>query len=150
MGGEAGRAQQGNRGQCSRDGECVSRARDATPLFFSSSGRHTRFDCDWSSDVCSSDLPRLDAISLDARSLVFAFVATMGAAALFSVAPLLRVAHTRLATRLRGSRGASAGAGQHRTQNALVIGQVALALVLLVSSGLMVRTFEALRSVEPG
>jgi predicted permease len=95
-------------------------------------------------------LPRLDAISLDARALAFGLLVTVGAAAIFSVAPLLRAARTRLATRLRGSRGASSGAAQHRTQNALVIGQVALALVLLVSSGLMIRTFEALRAVEPG
>src|SRR5688572_23161875 len=95
-------------------------------------------------------LPRLDAISLDARSLAFGLLVTLGAAAIFSVAPLLRAARTRLATRLRGSRGASASAAQHRTQNALVVGQVALALVLLVSSGLMIRTFEALRAVEPG
>jgi predicted permease len=51
---------------------------------------------------------------------------------------------------LRGARGASRGRAQHRAQNALVVGQVALALVLLVSSGLMIRTFEALRAVEPG
>ena len=95
-------------------------------------------------------LPRLDEISLDARSLAFGLLVTVGAAAIFSVAPLLRAARTRLATRLRGSRGASSGAAQHRTQNALVVGQVALALVLLVSSGLMIRTFEALRAVEPG
>jgi predicted permease len=63
---------------------------------------------------------------------------------------LVRAVGARVASRLRGSRGASAGRAQHRAQNALVIGQVALALVLLVSSGLMIRTFEALRAVEPG
>jgi predicted permease len=95
-------------------------------------------------------LPRLDTIALDGRSLAFGAAVTLAAAVLFSIAPLVRVAHSRLATRLRGSRGASAGRAQHRAQNALVIGQVALALVLLVSSGLMIRTFEALRAVDPG
>ena len=95
-------------------------------------------------------LPRLDTIALDGRSLVFLLAVTLAAAALFSVAPLARATHMRLATRLRGSRGASAGLAHHRAQNALVVGQVALALVLLVSSGLMIRTFEALRAVEPG
>jgi len=95
-------------------------------------------------------LPRLDAIALDARSLGFALLVTLAAAALFSVAPLLRAVRARLAARLRGSRGASAGRAQHRAQNTLVVGQVALALVLLVSSGLMIRTFQALRAVEPG
>jgi len=95
-------------------------------------------------------LPRLDAIALDARSLGFALVVTLAAAVLFSVAPLFRAIRARLAARMRGSRGASAGRAQHRAQNTLVIGQVALALVLLVSSGLMIRTFQALRAVEPG
>ena len=49
-----------------------------------------------------------------------------------------------------GGRSASAGKNQHRSQNALVVVQVALALVMLVSSGLMIRTFQNLRSVEPG
>jgi predicted permease len=95
-------------------------------------------------------LPRLDEIALDGRSLGFALLVTLAAAAVFSGAPLVRAVRTRLSTTLRGSRGASAGRAQHRTQNALVVGQVALALVLLVSSGLMLRTFEALRAVEPG
>jgi hypothetical protein len=49
-----------------------------------------------------------------------------------------------------GGRGAIASRSQYRAQNALVARQVALALVLLVSSGLMIRTFEALRAVESG
>ena len=52
--------------------------------------------------------------------------------------------------RSRRGRWASAGKSQHRSQNALVVVQVALALVMLVSSGLMIRTFQNLRSVEPG
>jgi predicted permease len=95
-------------------------------------------------------LPRLDTLGIDARSLVFALLVTAAAAALFSLAPMLRAARVRLSTSLRGARGASLGRAQHRAQNALVVGQVALALVLLVSSGLMIRTFEALRAVEPG
>jgi predicted permease len=100
--------------------------------------------------LAPEQLPRLDAIALDGRSLGFGVLATAAAAALFSIAPLVRAARLRLATRLRGARGASAGRTQHRAQNLLVVGQVALALVLLVSSGLMIRTFEALRAVEPG
>jgi predicted permease len=95
-------------------------------------------------------LPRLDELRLDGRALGFASLVTLAAAALFSIAPILRAARTRLSTALRGSRGASAGVSQRRAQNALVVGQVALALVLLVSSGLMIRTFQALRAVEPG
>jgi predicted permease len=100
--------------------------------------------------LAPQQLPRLDELGLDARALAFASLATLAAAALFSIAPVLRAARTHLSTALRGSRGASAGVSQHRAQSALVVGQVALALVLLVSSGLMIRTFQALRAVEPG
>jgi predicted permease len=96
------------------------------------------------------ELPRLAEIALDARSLAFAMLVTLAAGAAISIAPVLRVARARLSTSLRAARGTSAGRAQHRAQNTLVVGQVALALVLLVSSGLMIRTFEALRSVEAG
>jgi len=95
-------------------------------------------------------LPRLDAIALDTRALGFGLVLTVAAGGLISLAPVWRAASTRLSTALRGTRGGSAGHVQQRAQNVLVVGQVALALVLLVSSGLMIRTFEALRAVEPG
>jgi predicted permease len=95
-------------------------------------------------------LPRVDEIVLDGRALAFALAVTLVAGLTFGLAPVLRVAGAQLATALRGGRGTSGGRAEHRTQNALVIGQVALALVLLVSSGLMIRTFLALRTVEPG
>ena len=95
-------------------------------------------------------LRRLDEIVLDGRALAFTFVVTLVAGLSFGLAPVLRAAGAPLATALRGGRGTSGGRAEHRTQNALVIGQVALALVLLVSSGLMIRTFLALRAVEPG
>ena len=95
-------------------------------------------------------LPRLAEIALDARSFAFACIVTSAVGAVISVVPVLRVARARLSTSLRAARGTSAGRDQHRAQNALVVGQVALALVLLVSSGLMIRTFDALRQVELG
>ena len=100
--------------------------------------------------LAPQQLPRLAEIALDARSLAFALFVTLAAGAVISLAPVLRAARARLSTSLRAARGTSAGRAQNRAQNALVVGQVALALVLLVSSGLMIRTFEALRSVEPG
>ena len=59
-------------------------------------------------------------------------------------------ARSRASSSDGGSRWASAGKSQHRSQNALVVVQVALALVLLISSGLMIRTFQNLRNVQPG
>jgi predicted permease len=95
-------------------------------------------------------LPRLGSIVLDERALAFALALTVVAGSLIGLAPVLRAARTRLSTALRGARGGSAGHVQQRAQNMLVVAQVALALVLLVSSGLMIRTFQALRTVEPG
>jgi predicted permease len=95
-------------------------------------------------------LPRLTSIAMDDRALAFALALTVVAGATIGAVPMLRVARIRLSTALRGSRGGTAGRVQQRTQSALVVGQVALALLLLVSSGLMIRTFQALRHVEPG
>lgn len=95
-------------------------------------------------------LPRLESIVLDGRAIGFELALTLVAGGLVSLAPVLRATRVRLATALRGARGGSTGWVQQRTQNALVVGQVALALVLLVASGLMIRTFQALRTVEPG
>jgi predicted permease len=100
--------------------------------------------------LAPAQLPRLADIALDARTSTFALVVTLAAGAAISLAPVLRASRARLSTSLRAARGTSAGRAQHRAQNSLVVGQVALALVLLVSSGLMIRTFEALRQVEPG
>ena len=70
---------------------------------------------------------------------------------LFGLIPALKYAGPRIAPALRsGGRTASHSRERHRARNMLVVAQVALALVLLVSSGLMIRTFQALRTVEPG
>jgi putative ABC transport system permease protein len=95
-----------------------------------------------------ANLPRLNEITVDLPVLGFALGVSVVAGLLFSLVPILRVARQRLSN--LGGRWASAGKNQHRSQNVLVVVQVALALVLLVSSGLMIRTFQNLRSVEPG
>jgi putative ABC transport system permease protein len=74
---------------------------------------------------------------------------------IFGLVPITKVVGPRSRLSLPqfmrgGARWASAGKSQHRSQNALVVLQVALALVLLVSSGLMIRTFQNLRKVDPG
>src|SRR4029078_6464733 len=84
------------------------------------------------------------------RALAFTFVVTLVAGLSIWLEPMFCALGAQLATGLRGARRTSGGRREHRTQNALVIGQVALALVLLVSSGLMIRTFLALHTVEPG
>jgi predicted permease len=98
-----------------------------------------------------AQLPRLDEIGLDPAVLAFTLVISVVAGLLFGLAPIVKYARPQLASALKeGGRGSSDGRARHRTRSALVAAQVALALVLIVSSGLMIRTFAAMRSVAPG
>jgi predicted permease len=98
-----------------------------------------------------ADLPRLSEISLDARSLGFTLALSVVSGLLFGSIPAWKYAQTKAAALIPGaSRTASAGRDRQRSRNVLVVAQVAMALVLLVSALLMIRTFAALRSVEPG
>ncbi|HZD46641.1 MAG TPA: ABC transporter permease [Acidobacteriaceae bacterium] len=98
-----------------------------------------------------TDLPRLSELSLDARSLGFTLALSVLSGLLFGSIPAVRYARTRASAMMGGtSRTASAGRSRQRSRNGLVIAQVAMALVLLVSALLMIRTFAALRNVEPG
>jgi predicted permease len=98
-----------------------------------------------------ANLPRLSEISIDARTLGFTFVISVLSGLLFGLVPALKCAGPRASLELRSAgRTSSASRDRHRVRNLLVIGQVAMALVLLVSAGLMIRTFQALRTVEPG
>ena len=96
-------------------------------------------------------LPRLDEITLDPIVIAFTIGISLITGLLFGAAPILKYARPRLANALKESgRGSSDGRERHRTRNTLVVAQVALALVLLVASGLMIRTFVAMRNVNPG
>ena len=101
--------------------------------------------------VGPSSLPRLDEITIDGHVLLFTAAASLLASTCFGLIPVFRYAGPRLAEALRaGGRTISAGRERHRTRGALVVAQVALALVLLISSGLMVRSLTSLRGVQPG
>ncbi len=96
-------------------------------------------------------LPRLHEIALDWQAVGLAAGVSLLAGFVLGAIPALKAAGPRVTAGLqRGARGASGGRRQHRAQNVLVVAQVALALVLLVSSGLMIRTFQALLVVDPG
>jgi predicted permease len=99
-------------------------------------------------------LPRLNEITIDLPVLGFAAVVSILSGLLFGLVPTLKLLGSRFASNLavlvQGGRWASAGKRQHRSQNTLVVIQLALALVMLISSGLMIRTFQNLRSVDPG
>ncbi len=96
-------------------------------------------------------LPRIHEIGIDAPVLLFTLALSILASFLVASIPMIKFAGARLSTGLReGGRGQSQGRQQHRARNVLVVVQVALALVLLICSGLMVRTFIALTHVQPG
>ncbi len=96
-------------------------------------------------------LPRLNEIGIDPVVLGFAFIVSLLAGLLFGLIPVLKYAAPQVAASLRGvGRSFSHGREHHRARNTLVVVQVGLALLLLVGAGLMIRTFQALRSVEPG
>lgn len=96
------------------------------------------------------ELPRIEEIGLDGRAVLFTLVATLLACLAFGLLPMLRrLPQSALALR-DGGRSVAGGRGQQRARNLLVVAQVALAVVLLVGSGLMLRSFDALRQVDPG
>ena len=101
--------------------------------------------------MAPSTLPRLAEIGVDGTVLIFALGASAAASLLFGSAPILKYAGLRLGTRLRESgRSLSASRNRHRTRSVLVIAQVGLAFVLLMSCGLMIRTYRALVHSQPG
>ena len=83
--------------------------------------------------------------------LLFTFAIAMFSSLLFGSIPIFKYAGAHLNTGLReGGRALSQSRQQHRARNVLVVVQVGLALVLLICSGLMIRTFRALMHVPPG
>jgi predicted permease len=98
----------------------------------------------------AEELPRVDEIGIDLTVLVFTLVVSVLSGALFGLFAVLRFGSPTIAALKEGGRSASDAPARHRTHNALVVGQVALALTLLIVSGLLIRTFVALRQVDPG
>ena len=95
--------------------------------------------------------PRADSIRLDGSVLAFALVLALGATLLFGLAPALFAADPRLHAALQESgERLGEGKGRRRTRNLMVTAEVALAMVLLVGAGLLLRSFAALLSVNPG
>jgi putative ABC transport system permease protein len=88
-------------------------------------------------------------IRLDANAFIFALVVSVLSGVLSGIAPSLLSSRTNVTDTLKeGGRGSTLGRGRHRLRGALVVGEVSLALVLLVGAGLLVRSFQALLSVN--
>ncbi len=98
-----------------------------------------------------TDLPRASEIAVEPRVLLFALVVTIAAALLAGVAPALRATRASTLARLRsGAQGSVGSRHDARVRGVLVTAQFALALVLLIGSGLLLRSFRKLQSVDVG
>jgi predicted permease len=96
-------------------------------------------------------LPRQEAIAIDGTALGFALAISVLAGLVFGLFPLLKYGGPNMVNALKeGGRASSEGQERHRARNTLVVAQIALALVLLVGSGLMIRSFQSLQDVHPG
>lgn len=100
-------------------------------------------------NLVATDFPRVQDATIDGRVLLFTLLASLVASLVFGMAPMLRFSDPdlRLAT-AEGGRGSS---GAHsRTRDGLVVAQIAVSLVLVISAGLMVKSFGRLLAVDPG
>ena len=97
-----------------------------------------------------ADLPRLDAIAIDWKVAAFAALAAVAAAALFGVMPALRASRPRLMEVLRQAGRGTTEPSSRWVRDGVVLAEVALSFVLLVGSGLMIRSFVALQTTDPG
>ena len=110
----------------------------------------------WMQALGSKSVPRLREIRIDAIVLLYTFGLSVISAVIFGLAPALRSANPDLQVELKDDNGAHAGlalfsrASRQRTRKALVIAELALAVVLLVAAGLLVRSFAQLQQVPRG
>jgi predicted permease len=96
-------------------------------------------------------IPRVATVTIDGRVLIMTTLITATTAIVFGLVPALRASRVDLAGTFKdGDRGSTEGHGKHRLRSALVMSEFALALVLLVGAGLMIRSFNALRAFDPG
>jgi putative ABC transport system permease protein len=99
----------------------------------------------------AADLPRIQHVGVDVTVLLFALAVSLGSGLLSGVAPYLWSSRTGLMDALREGRfQASATRGSGRLRSALILAEVALAFVLAIGAGLMIRSFTRILSVNPG
>jgi putative ABC transport system permease protein len=97
------------------------------------------------------DLPRVGEIHMDGRVLAFTAILSVLTGVLFGLAPALQITRANLVDTLKeGALSTTAGMHRHRLRSSLVIVEMALALVLLVSAGLLIRSLLRLQDVNPG
>jgi putative ABC transport system permease protein len=109
----------------------------------------------WGVDLLMSaspaDIPRVKEIGLDARALGFTFAVSIMTGLIFGLAPALQASKLDLNETLKeGGRGSTEGLRRNRVRSLLVVSEIALSLVLLVSAGLLIKSFMRLSEVNPG
>lgn len=111
-----------------------------------------RVAVEWGVRVAPTTLPRVSEVGVDGRAVAVTMLLAGGVALVFGLLPVVRYGSMGTAARLRsgGARGGTGGRDRQRLRSALVVAQMSLALVLLVGAGLMIRSMQALRSVDPG
>jgi putative ABC transport system permease protein len=97
-----------------------------------------------------ADIPRLDQVSVDGTTLIFVTAIGFFTALLFGIAPALKFSRPNLQRSLKEAGPTMAGTTSHRLRGALVVTEIALAVVLLIGAGLLMRSFVTLINVDPG
>ncbi len=100
--------------------------------------------------VAPQNIPMLDVVHIDGAVLAFAAFVSVGSGIVFGLVPAVRFTNPNLATDLRDGARRSASSSHRRVADVLVVSQIAVALVLAVAAGLILRSFQAVMEVEPG
>src|SRR4029079_16325011 len=97
------------------------------------------------------NIPRIGAIQLDGAVLAFTLLVSIGTGVVFGLMPAWQASHVNLNKALKtGARIGTGGEHKHRLRNGLVMGEIAIALILLVCAGLLIQTFARLDRIELG
>ncbi|HJR33363.1 MAG TPA: ABC transporter permease [Gemmatimonadales bacterium] len=100
--------------------------------------------------MAPSDIPRVGSIGIDARVLGVTMAVAAGVGLLFGILPMLQLRGGNIQSLLQGERGSSAGKRHRRLRSALVMAELALAVMLMAGAGLLIRSFWRLHQVDPG
>ena len=108
----------------------------------------------WSVDIFVASrpvsIPRIDLVAVDVRVMLFAAALSIATGLVFALVPALRASAPDILTALKATARGAGTSPSRRFRSALVVAEVALALVLLVGAGLMIRSFARLLAIDPG
>ena len=100
--------------------------------------------------MAPSDIPRVGSVGIDARVLGVTMAVAAGVGLLFGILPMFQLRGGNIQSLLQGERGSSAGKRHRRLRSALVMAELALAVMLMAGAGLLIRSFWRLHQVDPG